>query len=54
MRADQNLTAFVDLKSVIVRCSDLVEELARFFPSFTPAKRSAITESALLFIRSAG
>jgi hypothetical protein len=51
MRADENLTAFVELESVIFRCSDLIEKLAEFFPSFTPTKTSAITESALAFIR---
>jgi hypothetical protein len=51
MRANENLTVFVELESAIFRYIDLIEKLARFFPSFTPMKTSAIAESPVAFIR---
>jgi len=51
MRGDEKLTAFVELESVIFRCSNLTKKPAEFFPSCTTMEISAVTESALAFTR---
>jgi hypothetical protein len=40
VRADEKLTASVELESVICACTNCVDRAARFFPSSTPLNGS--------------